>query len=61
MKESTTPATMNSGRTIRTPAYSVRTGFSIRRSRAAPHSPWSIRAFSPSSTDGLISTLRTMR
>ena len=61
MKDRTTPATMNSGRTIRTPADTARMGFSTRRSSAAPHSPWSILAFSPSSTDGLISTLRTMR
>ena len=41
MKDSTTPATMNSGRTIPTPACSARIGFSTRRSNAAPHSPWS--------------------
>ena len=48
MNESTTPATMNTGRATRTPADNDRIGFSTRRSSAAPHSSSSSLAFSPS-------------
>ncbi len=61
MQDSTTPATMNSGRTTRTASYRPISGRSTRRSSAAPHSLWSMRPFSPSRTDGLISTASTMR
>ena len=61
MHESTTPATMKSGSAIRTAAYSAVSGRSTLLSSAAPHSPWSMRALSPSRIDGLISTVSTMR